>query len=194
MTQPRILVAGVGNIFFGDDGFGVEVVRRLASRPANWWPKGSAVTVTDFGIRGLHLAYELGEPYQRVLVVDALPHEQLPGSLIVLEPDLGDLGGAGQGGTRTGASPQARQPDAHGMDLGCAFATARALGASLPPIVVVGCEPDSVDEGMGLSRAVARAVEPAVDLIRDLIARAPETGVAASSPPPVTTDFKERRP
>ena len=192
MNPPRILIAGVGNIFFGDDGFGVEVARRLAGQPAAWWPKGSAVTVIDFGIRGLHLAYELGEAYQRVLVIDALPHDQLPGSLIVVEPELGDPGAA-TGAAGAGAGTPGRQPDAHGMDLGCALATARALGASLPPIVIVGCEPDAVCEGIGLSRAVARAVEPAVDLIRDLIARAPETGVHAS-PPPVTTDLKERRP
>src|SRR5438128_1754175 len=89
MTTPppdrrAVLVAGVGNIFLGDDAFGVEVAQRLARRPL---PAG--VRVVDFGIRGLDLAYALLDPYEAVILVDAMPRGEQPGTLYVLEPDLG---------------------------------------------------------------------------------------------------------
>lgn len=150
-SVPHTLIGGIGNVFFGDDGFGVEVARRLSRRP----PPGAAVV--DFGIRGLHLAYELAEPRDAVILVDALPRGEAPGTLTVIEPELGDeLGdGAGAGG--------------HGMCLPAVFATARALGAHLEGISIVGCEPADVGEKLGLSAPVLAAVEPAMELIGRLL-------------------------
>lgn len=143
-----VLVAGVGNIFFGDDAFGSEVVRMLASQPLD------GVKVEDFGIRGLHLAYELLAGYERAILVDAVPRGGAPGTLYVIEPDTAAAGGP---------------PDAHRMDLQNVFAYVRVLGGEPPPITLVGCEPASVDEGIGLSPAVQGAIEPAAALVRRLI-------------------------
>ena len=154
MTPSRTLVAGIGNIFLGDDGFGVEVVRRLAARPAR-----EDTHVVDFGIRGLDLTYALLDGYDRVILVDAAPRGRSPGTLYVLEPELGAL------------APQGLE--AHGVVPTDALATARAMGASLPWLRVVGCEPGRMPGGddveVGLSAAVAAAVEGAVDLIVDLL-------------------------
>ena len=87
MSRPRVLVAGVGNIFLGDDAFGVEVVQRLARRPL---PDG--VRVVDFGIRGFDLTYALLDGYEAVILVDAAPRGGRPGTLYVIEPELDDGG------------------------------------------------------------------------------------------------------
>jgi hydrogenase maturation protease len=144
----RLLVAGIGNIFFGDDGFGPAVARALAADP----PSGA--TVEDYGIRGLHLAFELVSGYDRALLIDAVPREGTPGTLYVIEPQPGASGTA---------------PDAHRMDLENVFAFVRLAGGEAPPITLIGCEPATVDEGIGLSDAVARAVPEAAQLVRRLI-------------------------
>jgi len=136
-------VAGVGNVFFGDDGFGPEVLRVLAKEPV------PGAKVEDFGIRGLHLAYELLNGYDRAIIVDAVPRGDVPGTLYVIEPD---------------ATVVPSTPDAHSMDLGNVFAYLRTLGGEPPPLTIVGCEP-----GMGLSPAVARSVDGAAALVRRLI-------------------------
>lgn len=151
--SERVLIAGVGNVFLGDDGFGVEVARRLAAEPL---PEGAAVA--DYGIRGLHLAYRLLEPLDLLLVADALPRGNPAGTLCVVEPDLAE-------------EPGEATADAHGMNLPAVFAAVRAMGGSLPRVRIVGCEPADVDERMGLSPAVAGAVEPAVSLLRELLER-----------------------
>jgi hydrogenase maturation protease len=145
------LVAGVGNLFFGDDGFGVEVARYLSREP----PPGAAVA--DFGIRALHLAYELAGACSLCIVADCVARGGAPGTLYVIDPDLGETAGA--------------VADAHGMNLGVAFAAARELGGTLPTVLVVGCEPVSVEPGIGLSDPVARAVPAAAALIRELVSR-----------------------
>jgi hydrogenase maturation protease len=153
--QSRVLVAGIGNVFLGDDGFGVEVVHRLdaAALPDD-------VDVADYGIRGVHLAYALlDERYDTVVLVDALPVEGPPGSLAVLEvPDESDGGDA--------------EPvlDAHGMDPVAVLDLVRALGGTVPPVLVVGCRPAVLEERMGLSDAVLAAVDPAVRLVTDVVA------------------------
>ncbi|MDB4959789.1 MAG: Hydrogenase maturation protease [Myxococcales bacterium] len=147
--MTRILVAGVGNLFFGDDGFGGEVARRLGAKPP------PDATVTDFGIRAIHLAYELLSPFELCIFVDCMPRGGAPGTLYVLEPDL-------DGAIGTVA-------DAHGMNLPIVFAAVRELGGTMPRAVVVGCEPTTVEPGIGLSPSVARAIPMAVELIRDLI-------------------------
>jgi hydrogenase maturation protease len=153
----RLLVAGVGNIFFTDDGFGPEVIRALARRPIE------GAKVEDFGIRGMHLAYELLAGYDRAILVDAVSRGDAPGTLYVIEPDVHAPGAPG---------------DAHRMDLQNVFAFVRMLGGEPPPITLVGCEPGSVEEGIGLSPVVARVVETAVAMVHKLIERssAPENG------------------
>ena len=143
--SARVLVAGIGNIFFGDDGFGCEVARRFASTPLE------GVRVEDFGIRALHLAYEILAGYERVVLIDAVSRGGAPGTLYVIEPDPvapGDVA------------------DAHRMDIQNVFAFVRTLGGEAPPVVLVGCEPHTLDEGIGLSATVADAVVAALPLVR----------------------------
>ena len=158
MTAPRVLVAGIGNIFFGDDGFGVEVAQRLARRPQ---PEG--VRVVDYGIRGFDLAFALMDGYDMTVLVDALPRGGRPGTLYVLEPDSGEI------------EQESPDPpiDTHNMDPLRVLRLVKSLGGQPGPLRVVGCEPatfGSEDEpAMGLSAAVATAVDEAVDLVESLV-------------------------
>ncbi len=168
----RILVAGIGNIFLGDDGFGSEVVRN-AEIP----PDDSRVRVTDYGIRGMHLAYDLLEEWDSLVLVDAVPSRGSPGTLHVFqagdedEPAVDHEPGFGTPGL-----------DAHGMDPAAVFASLRALGGSLPYTVVVGCEAGSVEEGIGLTEPVANAVPRAVRAVEEIVA-ALQTATAATAQP-----------
>jgi hydrogenase maturation protease len=159
MNGPRVLIAGVGNIFLGDDAFGVEVVQRLARRPL---PKG--VRVVDFGIRGIDLVYALLEDYDGVVLVDAVPHGGKPGTLYVLEPDLDGLEEASTAGPVL---------EAHSMDPVQVLRHVRALGGPRPLLRVVGCEPSTCLSGEemqgGLSEPVAAAVEGAITIIAALV-------------------------
>jgi hydrogenase maturation protease len=150
--SPRVLVAGIGNIFLNDDGFGVEVVRRLAGVAM---PAG--VTVADFGIRGIHLAYEiLDGAYDEVVLVDAYAHGAAPGSIAVFEPEADAAAGDAIA-------------DAHSLDPASVLRLVRRLGGQLARIVVVGCEPAAIDEGIGLSAPVAAAVDEAVQTVIGLV-------------------------
>jgi hydrogenase maturation protease len=163
-VTPRILVAGVGNIFFSDDGFGPEVLRRLLMEE----PIPGA-RVEDYGIRGLHLAYELLNGYEAAVLVDAMPRGDVPGTLYVVEPGPPENAGA---------------PDAHRMDLANVFALLKMLGGEAPPILIVGCEPATVEEGLGLSPTVANAVEAALPLVRRVAQQVldrPQSGKEAPS-------------
>ena len=153
---PRVLVAGIGNIFLGDDGFGVEVVRHLAGASLP-----SRVRVADFGIRGVHLAYELLDGYDALVLVDAVPMGEAPGTLAVIEPEPPAPSAEGD--------DVAPVVDAHSMSPGVVLGMLAGLGGTVRRIVVVGCEPSSVDEGIGLSPPVAAAVDAAVDLCRRLL-------------------------
>jgi hydrogenase maturation protease len=155
--SKRILVAGIGNIFLGDDGFGVEVVRRLAGREL---PEG--VEVVDFGIRGLDLAYALQDDYELVVFVDATPRGQEPGTVYLIEPEIEEDGGVSL--------------DTHGMDPVKVIKLSRALGAGPTRTLVVGCEPQVVVSGedyddmlMELSEPVRAAVGEAVRLVESLV-------------------------
>ncbi len=157
MSNKRILVAGVGNIFLGDDGFGVEVVRRLAGREL---PEG--VEVVDFGIRGMDLAYALQDDYEAVVFVDATPRGEEPGTVYLIEPEIEEDGEV--------------VLDTHGMDPVKVIKFARALGAKPARTLVVGCEPQVVVSGedyedmlMELSEPVRAAVEEAVKLVESLV-------------------------
>jgi len=152
----RILVAGIGNIFLGDDGFGVEAARLLAARPM---PAG--VVVADFGIRGLDLAYALLEPYDAVIFVDLAARGGAPGTLYLIE--------AAQSPAPTAAL------DAHGMDPLKVLALARSLGAQPTRTFVVACEPaflpaaDSEEIVMELSEPVRAALGEAARMVEELI-------------------------
>ncbi|HZQ33170.1 MAG TPA: hydrogenase maturation protease [Mycobacterium sp.] len=149
--QPRILVAGIGNLFLGDDGFGPEVVRRASERL-----DGTAARVVDYGIRGVHLAYDLLDGWDALVLVDAIPNRGSPGTLHVFEADHESLS----------TTPAL---DAHGMDPAAVFASLSALGGTPPYTVVVGCEAADVRDGIGLSRAVRDAVDPAIDAVVDVV-------------------------
>ncbi|CAN5850097.1 hydrogenase maturation protease [soil metagenome] len=156
----RVLVAGVGNIFLGDDGFGVEVARRLA---AHTLPDG--VEVADFGIRGVHLAFQLLDGYDRLILVDAAPRGEQPGTLSVIAPDLSGGGGRENAGI----------VDAHGMEPDSMLALLGELGGQVGEVLVVGCEPADVQEAMGLSEPVEAAVDDAVRLVCELVGAAVTT-------------------
>ncbi len=164
-SPPRILIAGVGNIFLGDDAFGVEAVARLANRglPPN-------VTVADFGIRGFDLACTLIEGYDAAILIDAAPRGGQPGTLYVTEPDIptaADRPGTAQGG--------AVSFDVHNMDPVRVLQFAATLGRLPRCMYVIGCEPmplgmaDESDRQASLSVPVAAALEEAVTMVQTLV-------------------------
>jgi len=168
--NPRVLVAGVGNIFLGDDGFGVEVAQRLAAQQLP-----PHVQVKDFGIRGIHLAYELLDGYDTLILVDASPRGEAPGTVYVIEPEIPS--------SRENASGEAISSplvDAHGMEPDSVLALLDSLGGQAGRVLVVGCEPASLEEGIGLSPPVSQAVDKAVKLVIELIDE--EMKRAAASP------------
>jgi hydrogenase maturation protease len=213
----KTLVAGIGNIFLGDDGFGVEVATRLAGVGL---PDG--VRVVDYGIRGMHLAYDLANGYDVAILIDAAPRGGAPGTIYVIEPDLApgpaDVGAASRsdsdsadsdsadagssdadGGHRgsadadgpsygEGVDAVVASPlfDAHGMQPDVVFGMLDMLDGGRPGrILIVGCEPASVDYGMGLSDAVAASVDEAVQVVLELVAtecekREEDQGVTAA--------------
>ncbi len=153
----RVLVAGIGNIFLGDDGWGVEVVRRLRQHPL---PEG--VRVADFGIRGLHLAYELLEGYDVAVLVDAVPMGEPPGTVALLEPDVPAV-------SATSGDDAADLVDPHGMSPDVVLRMVAGLGGCVSRLYVVGCQPADLDEGIGLSPSVTEAVESGVAMCRQLV-------------------------
>ncbi|MET7849799.1 hydrogenase maturation protease [Streptomyces avermitilis] len=167
-VAPRTLVAGIGNIFLGDDGFGVETARGLAERqlPAH-------IEVVDIGVRGVHLAYQLLNGYDTLILVDATARGEAPGTLYLIEHD-----------SPGGGEPQgAPALDGHRMTPDTVLALLGTLCAATggqPPrrTLIVGCEPASVEEGIGLSPPVSDAVPEAVRLIDELL-RADEPGESA---------------
>jgi hydrogenase maturation protease len=161
----RILVACIGNIFLGDDGFGVEVAQRLMTRQ---YPEN--VRIVDFGIRGMDLAYTLLDDYDALVLVDAIPARGQPGTLYLIEPDLSDI--SSEKGVEAGQVAL----DNHSMDPLKVLAYARALGARPIHTLLVGCEPaafagadDYAEMQMGLSEPVRAAVDEAVKMIDSLV-------------------------
>ena len=151
----KVLVACVGNIFLGDDAFGVEVAKRLA---AHQLPPG--VSIIDFGIRSYDLAYALMNDWDLKILVDALPRGGNPGTIYVMEPEL-----------PSDISQDAL--DAHSMNPVAVLQLVGALGGQVGRLLVVGCEPEtvepSVEGNMGLSRPVTAAVDEAVRVIEGLV-------------------------
>ena len=161
-AAPRILIAGIGNIFLGDDAFGVEVARRLGASnlPAN-------VKVIDFGIRGYDLAYALldKDKYDATILVDACPRGETAGTLYVIEPDLSNL---------NDSSPEEQQGavEAHSMNPLNVLRLAVSMGGPLKRILLLGCEPATLgpEEGqMGLSETVEAVIDDAVKLVESLV-------------------------
>jgi hydrogenase maturation protease len=171
VITPRILVAGIGNIFFGDDAFGCEVARQLLERPI---PDG--VTIKDFGIRSYDLAYAIMDGYDATILVDAAPQGNAPGTIYLIEPDLKKLD-----------ELPGEAVNAHSMNPVRVLQLVRSLGGKPGWLRVVGCEPavlESEEGAMGLSEKVQAAVAPAIEMIEALIREileeagnpAPETG------------------
>jgi hydrogenase maturation protease len=153
----KVLIACVGNIFLGDDGFGVEVARSLSKRQLP-----ESVSVKDYGIRGFDLAYALLDPWDLVIMVDALSRGEAAGTLYVVEPEL----------NRPASADTALNP--HGMDPVRVLGLAASMGSISAQVLVVGCEPldfgDELEGRMGLSSPVEGVVEAASDMILDLVA------------------------
>ena len=162
--KGKILVGGIGNIFLGDDAFGVEVVQHLSSRRLP-----QSVQLVDFGIRSYDLAYALMEEWDLVILVDAVPRGGQPGTVYTIEAELPDTAGA-------------VAPDAHSMNPISVLQLVQALGGKPGRLLVVGCEPSNVaaeeDGGFGLSPPVQEAVGRAIQVIEELVAESEESAVA----------------
>lgn len=163
-ADPTILVAGIGNIFLGDDGFGVAVAQALAKKSVP-----AAVRVEDFGLRGFDLAYALQDGYETTILVDAFPHGEAPGTVYVVEPDLTDP---------CFGVPEGTFVEPHAMNPVNVLRMAAAMHAPLKRVLLVGCEPATFgsEEGkMGLSTQVEAAVDEAVRVITNLVAKLLDT-------------------
>ena len=152
--RGRVLVAGIGNIFLSDDGFGVEVVRRLADVALP-----SDVELVDVGIRGMHLAYQLLDGYEALVLIDAAPRGGQAGDLYLIEPDLALI-----------PEDDGSLLNGHGMEPDAVLSLIKTMARDqaeqvIQRVLVVGCEPECIDEGMGLSPPVAAAVDAAVDMV-----------------------------
>jgi len=182
VADARVLVAGIGNLFLGDDGFGVEVAQLLLRRHS--LPPG--VKVVDFGIRGYDVAYEMLNDYAATVLVDATPRGDAPGTVYVIEPDLdadvpdpSTMPDHGQGAFQ-----------GHAMTPAAVFALVRTLGGTPRRVLIVGCEPESFgDENigqMGLTETVQRAVATGADtveqMVRDVLAPEPAVAMREGAP------------
>ncbi|MDP9094649.1 MAG: hydrogenase maturation protease [Actinomycetota bacterium] len=155
----RALVAGLGNIFEGDDGFGVEVAQALSSTQ---WPAG--VELRDYGIRGVHLAYQLLDAYDLVVIIDAVQRGGEPGTIYVME----------HAADATAPAPAQDAPilDAHDLAPDGVLALVPMLGGTLGRVMVIGCEPATIMPALGLSRAVAGSVEKAAQIVTEIVLNA----------------------
>jgi hydrogenase maturation protease len=179
VADARVLVAGIGNVFLGDDGFGVEVAQLLLRRRS----LPPQVKVVDYGIRGYDVAYEMLNEYDATVLIDATPRGDAPGTVYVIEPDLdavpdpSDMPDHGQGAFQ-----------GHAMTPAAVFALVRTLGGTPRRVLIVGCEPESFGDEtigqMGLTETVQRAVPTGADtveqVVRDLLATVPAAAPAAA--------------
>lgn len=171
-SEPHILVAGIGNIFLGDDGFGVEVAHALVQVDLP-----ERVRVIDFGIRGLDLAYTLLEGYEMALLVDAVPRGGKPGTLYLIEPEPEPLGD----------DTEIPSLQGHNLDPVRVLQLVDMMGGSIERLLVLGCEPAPItsehDLLDGLSPPVAAAVPQAVALIESLVDKLARGETFANLPP-----------
>lgn len=147
---PTILVAGVGNIFLGDDGFGSEVARGLVGRAL---PEG--VRLVDYGIGGIHLAYDLLDGVDLLVLLDAVEHDRPPGTVSIIQVDRDQIGSA--------------ELDSHAMDPVAVLGNVQRLGGTVPRTLIVACEPADTSEQIGLSDVVQAALAPAMDALMELL-------------------------
>lgn len=157
--RPRILVAGVGNVLTGDDGFGVRVADALAARtdlPEN-------VTVVEVGIGGIHLVQELMEGYDALVIVDAVDRDDPPGRVVVLEPSVPEIADLAEGARTELLAETHYAVPAKAMTL------AKALGALPDRVRIVGCQPETIDLGEGLSDVVAGSVGEAIVRVLEVV-------------------------
>ena len=164
-----VLVAGIGNIFLGDDGFGPEVVSRLAAPGEPDLPPDARLV--DYGIRGLHLLYDLLDDYEALVLIDAVPGRGEPGETVVLEVTAADLEGLGG------------SFDPHSMNPMAVLVGLPALGGRLPPTYVVGAHPIQLDNGIGVSDSMAAAAGTAATAIRELLRDRPWASTAGGHAP-----------
>jgi len=159
MTRARILIAGIGNIFLGDDAFGSEVARQVMHKKLP-----DEVKVVDFGIRGFDLTYALLDGYELTVLVDAAPRGGTPGTLYTIEPDLAEL---------DELAPHDAMVEPHGMNPLKVLSMVKSMGGKLNRILIVGCEPSPFDpesEGkLELSPPVKAAVDNAVQMIESIV-------------------------
>jgi hydrogenase maturation protease len=180
--RPRILIACIGNIFLGDDGFGTEVARRLATRSLP-----DEVRVADFGIRGFDLAYALMDGYDLTIFVDAVQRGEVPGTIYTIEPDLSEFNESGE---------PAALVDTHGLHPLNVLRMVRSMGGEFKRLLLVGCEPatwGAEDSGeIGLSAPVQAAVDRAVKVIESLVTKFldEESGASGSSIEDSGSDLK----
>jgi hydrogenase maturation protease len=158
--SSKILIAGIGNVFLSDDGFGVEVVKRLEERKA--WPD---VVCADVGVAGMHLAYELLEGYDVLILVDTMQRGEAPGTISILEVDPNGDQAEWRGSM-----------DGHSVDPVATLSLLQELGGEIPSTFVVACEPQYLGEGMGLSPIVQEALDCAEEAINGLIKKLRATG------------------
>jgi len=158
MMKPQILIAGIGNIFLGDDAFGSEVARKLQHRQLP-----EAVRVVDFGIRGFDLAYALLDGYEVTILVDATPRGDAPGTIYTIEPDLSEL---------DEMPVEDQMVETHGMNPMKVLAMVKSMGGTFGKVLLIGCEPtplQSEDGELGLSKPVELAVDEAVSMIENMV-------------------------
>ncbi len=156
MSEHRILIAGIGNIFHGDDAFGCEVAQQLVRQE---WPDG--IRVTDFGIRSYDLAYAIMDGYDATVLVDATQQGEPPGTVYLIEPDLTELDAL-----------EGTVVNSHSLNPLLVLQLVRSLGGDLNRLYVVGCEPAVLEpqEGqLGLSSAVQAAIPKAIAMIHSLV-------------------------
>jgi hydrogenase maturation protease len=160
MTKPRILVAGIGNIFLGDDAFGSEVARKLQQHPLP-----NDVSVVDFGIRGFDLAYALLDGHEVTILVDATPRGEAPGTIYTIEPDVSEL---------DELKSESLVVETHGMNPMKVLAMVKSMGGVFRRILLIGCEPaplESEEGQMGMSEPVQHAVDEAVKIVENLLTK-----------------------
>lgn len=155
-VRKRVMIAGVGNIFLKDDGFGSAVIKRINAKEF-----GEEIEIKDFGIGGLKLAYDLMKGYDALILIDASQRGEEPGTLYVLEPEEKEVeSDLEQGGPI----------DPHGADPATILRFVKALGAWPGRVIIIACEPDTVEDfQIGLSKQVNAAVDKAMELVKEII-------------------------
>jgi hydrogenase maturation protease len=155
-AKKRVMIAGVGNMFMKDDGFGSAVIKKILDKK---FPEG--VEVKDFGTGGLKLAYDLMKGYDGLILIDASRRGGQPGTLYVIEPDENDINPDLEKGGPI---------DPHGADPATVLRFVKSIGSWPAKVVIVGCEPETVDDfEIGLSEPVNASIDKAVDMVEDII-------------------------